>query len=160
MKQQLVKCDDLESMAKLYEEARMNMDFATNKGKKFSDEHKRKIGEAHKGDKNWNHWHKGNMSPSYGRIRSKEEKMKNRVAHLGKNHNDETKRKISIATSGESNPMYGKSSWEGLSLVDRQKRIEKLRKSTVGKSWWNDGMVEVLSYVQPGVTYSKGRLKR
>ena len=54
MKQQLMKCNDIETMAKLYEEARMNMDFATNKGKKFSAEHKRKIGESHKGIKNWN----------------------------------------------------------------------------------------------------------
>lgn len=154
-----MKCDDVETMAKLYEEARMNMDFATNKGKKFSDEHKRKIGETHKGSKNWNASHKGILSPSYGRVRSEEEKLKNRIAHLGKKHTEESKRKISAATSGKNNPMYGKSSWDGLTADERKKRIEKLKASTVGKCWYNNGITEVLSFEQPN-GFVAGRLRK
>ena len=159
MKQQLMKCDDVETMAKLYEEVRTNMDFATNKGKKFSDEHKRKIGESHKGAKNWNSSHKGTMSPSYGRVRSEEEKRKNRIAHLGKKHTEESKSKISVATSGKNNPMYGKSSWDGLTADERKKRIEKLKASTVGKCWYNNGITEILSFEQPN-GFVAGRLRK
>lgn len=37
MKRQLALCDNIEELAKLYEEARMNVDFGTNRGKKFTE---------------------------------------------------------------------------------------------------------------------------
>lgn len=159
MKQQLMKCDDVETMAKLYEEARTNMDFATNKGKKFTDEHKKKIGEAHKGQKNWNAHHKGKDSPSYGLKRTEEQKLKNRIAHLGKPVSVETRKKLSLKNSGKNNPMYGKSSWEGLTEEQIKIRKEKITRASTGRKWYNNGVDEVFAYELP-FGYNAGRLIR
>jgi len=45
--------------------------------------------------------------------RSDEQKLKNRLAHLGKTVSVETRKKLSQRNSGKNNPMYGKNSWEG-----------------------------------------------
>ena len=80
MKQQLLKCDEVEAMSRLYEEARI--DFAKahseslkghrswskgkigpNKGRVFSEEIRKHMAEAHKGKSPWNKGHKGCQSP-------------------------------------------------------------------------------------------------
>lgn len=159
MKQQLMKCDDIETMAKLYEEAKQNVDFATNRGKKFTDEHKRRIGESHKGQKNWNTHHRGKDSPSYGMKRSDEQKLKNRLAHLGKTVSVETRKKLSQRNSGKNNPMYGKNSWEGFTKEQAFLRKAKMSQALTGRKWFNNGVNEIFTY-EPPAGYNKGRLIR
>ena len=78
-------------------------------GKKFSEEHKRKIGEAHKGEKHY----------LYGKHLSSEHKEKIREAtegkhdnFKGKHHSKESKQKIGETLKekrqGKNNPSYGK----------------------------------------------------
>ena len=125
------------------------------RGYKYTDEAKQKISESHKGEKN----------PFYGRHHSEEtrrkmsERMKgeknpfyNNHSLAGKNHpmygkkhSEETRKKISEASNhkGEKNPMYGK-------------RGEL--SPTYGRKWYNNGIVQVMSYDCPsGCT--KGMLK-
>ena len=162
MKQQLLKCDDIEAMARLYDEAKRAIDFgAISRGKKFSEEHKRKIGEHHKGSKNWNYGRKGELSPSYGRKHTDEENQKNRIAHLGKHHTEESKKKLSAANSGKNNPMYGKSIFDGMSLERKQAWIDKHVAKAVGRKWYTNGVINVWQHecpegFVPGRTRRKG----
>ena len=85
-----------------------------------SDEHKRKIGEAHKGkyvsEVTRNKFrvlfsgerYKGENNPFYGKTHSDEVIQKIRNANIGRKDTAETRLKKSIATSGENNPMYGR----------------------------------------------------
>ena len=66
-----------------------------NKGKTASETTKQKLSKAHKGVL-FTVEHKQNMSNNHPRY------------WLNKSHTKETKKKISIATIGENNPMYGK----------------------------------------------------
>ncbi len=65
-------------------------------GKSLSDDHKAKISEAHKGEKNHN----------YGKTTPEETKAKISKATKGKTQSAEAKAKISEATKGENNPNY------------------------------------------------------
>ena len=72
---------------------------------KPTEEHRRKNGEAHKGDKN----------PNFGKTHSEETKRKNSEAHKGENHNmfgkthsEETKRKMSNSRKGVKRGPYKK----------------------------------------------------
>jgi endogenous inhibitor of DNA gyrase (YacG/DUF329 family) len=86
-----------------------------NKGKQYSEETRKKISDANKGENN----------PMYGKHHSEETKKKiseaNKGKHLseetkkklsdvhkGKHHSEKTKKKISDAKKGENNPNYGK----------------------------------------------------
>ena len=61
-----------------------------SKGKQLSEEHKKKIAESHKGNKN-----------ALGCKRSEETKKKIRDAHKGKHHSEETKKKMREAHKGK-----------------------------------------------------------
>jgi len=50
--------------------------------------------------------HKGGVNPMYGRAHSEESKHKMRINTLGQRHTDESKLKISRATSGKNNPRW------------------------------------------------------
>lgn len=78
---------------------------STNFGKKFSEEHNRKISEAISGEKHWN----------YGKHRSEETKRKISESHrgeksswYGKHHTKESIRKISESKVGKKNPPTSK----------------------------------------------------
>lgn len=64
----------------------------------FSEETRRKISEANKGEKHH----------MYGKHHSEETKMKIGEAHKGLKASEETRRKLSEARKGEKAPMYGK----------------------------------------------------
>ena len=68
------------------------------RGKTFSDEHKAKIGAAHRGEKNHN----------FGKHLSEEVKAKLSAAHRGKTFSEEHRAKIGDAKRGENHPLYGK----------------------------------------------------
>lgn len=77
------------------------------KGRKLSEEAKKKISIAHTGQS-------GSCSPLFGRILSEEHKQKLSDSHsgscnywIGRNHSEETLLKFSIANSGSCNPHFG-----------------------------------------------------
>ena len=84
------------------------------KGKKCSEETRRKLREAKKGE---NH-------PMYG-----------------KKHSDETRRKIAEATKGENNPMYGKHHTE--ESKNKLREAAKGNKNVRGTHWFNNGKMNI-----------------
>ena len=101
-------------------------------GKSLSEEHKRKLSEAHSGENNY--W--------YGKHLSEEHKRKLSESCKGKIVSEESRRKMSESTKGEKNPMYGKThsaearqkiseAWKGRhhSLETKQK-MSKSKNST------------------------------
>ena len=103
-----------------------------NRGRKYSEEHRRKISEGQKGRK----------CSMLGKKHSEETKRKiseSERAHperhitngmKGKHHSEETKRKISEALKGKNNPRYGKPSpnkGRKQSEIEIQKRINKIK---------------------------------
>lgn len=84
-------------------------------GKKHSEETKRKMSEAQKGNKN----NLGKKLSKEAREKiSKARLGKPNMAWVGKKHTEETKKKMSESSKGISNPMYGKSrelspTWKG-----------------------------------------------
>lgn len=88
------------------------------KGKKLSDEHKRNLSKANKGENN----------PMYGvRLYGKDNPF------YGKHHTDETKRKISEANKGNK-------TWLGKSLSEEHKK--KISESRKGIIPWNKGLTK------------------
>ncbi len=79
-------------------------------GKKHTDETKRKMSEAQRGEKNH----------MFGKKLSEEHRQKIKEALTGKKHTEETKRKISEAQQGEKNHNFGKK----LSEETKQKMSE------------------------------------
>ena len=71
---------------------------AYKKGKKLSEETRKRISEMNKGE---NH-------PMYGKHHSEEAKKKMREANKGKHHSEEAKKKMREAKKGENNPAFGK----------------------------------------------------
>lgn len=113
-----MKCDDVEAMSKLYEEARI--EFARvaseiNKGKLVSDETKRKLRESHKG-KSLSEHHRRMISES----------------HKGKKQSEETIRKRSKALKGR----YGY--WTGKHLSEETRK--KMSEARTGLKFWNNGV--------------------
>lgn len=64
------------------------------KGKKLSEEHKRKIRRSKIGSNNPNYNKTGSSNPNYGKRRSEEYKQKMSKIHTGKKHSEETKQKM------------------------------------------------------------------
>ena len=96
-----------------------------NKGKKFTDETRKKLSEAHKGKQ------AGEKHPMYGKHHSEESKKKNSEAHKGKKLSEETRRKMSEARKGEKNPNYKKHHSE--------ETLKKMSDALKGKPAWNKG---------------------
>jgi hypothetical protein len=102
------------------------------KGRVFSEEHRKKIGEANS-KRVWSEESKRKVSenhakPFKGKTFSSEhkKKLKENNAHYWKDktHSDEYKKKMSIALSGENHPLYGTNV--------PQERKDKIRKSLLG----------------------------
>ena len=130
-----------------------------NKGKKRSDEAKKKMSEAKKGK------YIGENHPNYGKHPSEETRKKMSEAkkgkYIGENHpnygkhpSEETRKKMSEAhkgkQAGEKHPMYGKH----LSEVHKN----KLSDAHKGRHWYNNGKVDKFCYECPE-GFVPGRLR-
>ena len=108
-----------------------------NTGKKRSDETKRKIGDAHKGEK----------SHMYGKTLS-----------------DETKQKIAQKLTGSNNPFYGKQHDPELKKQMNEKTSQTLKgrmpKNIPSGYWWNNGSINKRSHDYPGEGWIRGKLRK
>jgi hypothetical protein len=111
-------------------------------GRKHTEETKRKMSEAHKGEKNANYGKQhteerkklmfkkfsGEGGSFYGKKHTKESKRKISKANSGKTHTEETKRKISKGQTGEKNHMHGKkhSNNSKKKMSESQKSLNRL----------------------------------
>ena len=128
---------------------------AFNKGKQRSEETKKKIGAASKGNKNFlGHRHtdeaknkiaeamKGENNPFYGKHHSEESKKKNSEAHKGKH-------------LGKDNPFYGKHHSEEI-----KKRIGAANKVRMkGMRFFNNGKINIRAKECPD-GFVPGRIKK
>lgn len=155
MKRLLMKCQDIELMARLYEEVRIEMS---------------NILSENIGDKAF----------FFGHHHSMESKEKMRLAHLGKKSSEETRSKISQGNKGKHYYWFGKTYPEyarkkiSKTLMGKKKsattrnKMSKAMKgnkngcghhSTRGLHWYNNGKVNALAKSCPaGFVY--GKLKR
>lgn len=148
-----------------------------NKGKQFSEEHKRKLSEAHKGThfseeakKKMSEVRKGEKNGFYSKHHSEETKKKLSEALKGKHLSEEHRRKIGEANKGKSG--Y----WEGKRLSDETKKKlsnankgrhlslseeAKIKISEVskGKHWYNNGTKNIRAKECPE-GFVPGRLNR
>ena len=135
--------ETIEQLAKDYEEAMKEAAEATSKalkGKKFSEEARRKMAEAKK----------GKPSPNKGKKMSEESKKKNSEAHKGKKASEESKRKNSEAHKGKPSGNRGKHFSE-----ETKKKLSEARK---GMHWYNNGKINKLYYECPE-GFVPGRIK-
>lgn len=109
-----------------------------NRGKKRSEETKRKISEALKGENN----------PLYGKTLS-----------------DEHKKKIAEALTGEKNPFYGKQHDPELKKRMNEKTSKTMKGKSPNNAewmksakWWNNGTINKRSSECPGDEWIKGRV--
>jgi hypothetical protein len=153
-----------------------------NKGRSFSEDHKKKISEGKKGGTPWN---KGKKRPPFsdewkrkigdairgrtlteeqkrkiggnfkGRTHTLESKEKNRLAHLGKNLNEDHKKKIAESLKGNKRAL-------GMKHTDETKR--KLSVVAKDKKWITNGIIcKYISKTDPvptGFRYGKLYTKR
>lgn len=137
MKHQLMKCDDIEEMAKLYEEVRIEFSKVHSeslkghhswskgkpspwKGKRPTDESRKKMSDARKGKSPWN---KGKHNIYSEEVRKSMGLCGDKNPNFGTHHTEESKRKISKSKSGEKHHFFGKH----LSEEHRRKLSEALK---------------------------------
>jgi group I intron endonuclease len=72
----------------------------TFKGRKHSEESKKKVSESNKGEKNGMYGKVGILSPNYERVKSAEEREKISRGNKGKKHSDETKKILKELSTG------------------------------------------------------------
>jgi predicted RNA binding protein with dsRBD fold (UPF0201 family) len=115
------------------------------KGKKLTEEHKRKLSERQKG-KTFTEEHKLKISKSLtGRKLSEEQKEKITKSLIGRKQSEETKNKLKKALMGHS-----------VSDETRKKISETLKSKNVGK-WWTNGQITKRSIECPGDGWVLGR---
>lgn len=142
MKQQLLKCDDIETMSKLYEEVRIE----------FSKVHS----EALKGHRSWS---KGKPSPWKGKHPSEESRKKMSDAHKGKIPANKGHRGQQVAwnkgkhglQAGIKHPMFGKK--------HTVESCKKMSESHKGLQCYNNGIINIFAKECPD-GFVNGRLKR
>lgn len=142
--------ETIEQIARDYENAMKEASEAM-KGKKFTEEHKKKISEAQKGEKN----------PFYGKKHSEESKKKISEAHkgeknsfYGKKHSVETRKKLSEANRGK--PAWNKG--KKLSEETKKKLSEACKGRLKGTRWYNNGKTNVRAKEYPP-GFIPGRIK-
>ena len=125
--------ETIEQLAKDYEEAMKEaaeQHSKAMKGKKFSEEHKKKMSEAMKGKQ------VGENNPMYGKRHSEETRNKLSEANKGKHLSEETKKKMSEAQKG--------------------KHIGNT--ASKGMHWYNDGKINTRAKTCPD-GFVPGRIK-
>ena len=162
--------ETIEQMAKDYEAAMKDAAHASSdalKGKKLSEEHKKKLSKAKKGKytgekhsmygkhhseeskKKMSEAHKGEKNHNYGKKMSEEQKKKISEAEKGKKLSEETKKKLSEAHKGCKHS------------EDAKKKISEMRKGKTpnkGMHWYNNGKINKLCYECPE-GFVPGRIK-
>ena len=98
-------------------------------GKHHSEETRKKISEANKGENN----------PRFGKPST----------FKGKHHSAETRNKMSESRKGKNHPFFGKHHSE--------KTRRKMSKTHIGKHWYNNGVISVLARECPN-GFVKGRI--
>ena len=78
------------------------------------------------------------------------------TALLGRRLSDETRKKLSIAKSGDKHPMFGKHHSAEVKKMISERTKEAMR----GMKYWNNGVKCVCSKECPGEGWVRGRLKR
>lgn len=96
----------------------------SNLGRKFSDEVKQHMSEAHKGERNY--WF-GKHITEETKQKISEAKMGEQGHFFGKHHSEETKQQISEANMGERHPMFGKHLTE-----EHKQHISEAQKGELG----------------------------
>jgi len=100
--------------------------YCSRKGKKFSEEHKRKLSEAKKGKnhpmygkthsekskKNMSEAQKGKNHPMYGKHHSEKTRQKMSESHKGKILSEDTKKKLSESQKGKNHPNWKGGVWK------------------------------------------------
>jgi len=136
MKTQLLKSNDIESMAKLYEECRKEFSKLRSKmrkGKRLSSKTKKKLSQLNKGKNN----------PMYGHsvteFMTPEREKKWRQSLANRN------------LSGKNNGMYGRQHTE-----EARKKCSKANK---GRHWYNNGSISVTAFECPK-GFVEGRLNK
>ncbi len=111
------------------------------KGKKFTEEHKRKIKESRRS-------YIGKNNPFYGKKHSEETKKKLRKSHKGKKFTEEHKKNISFSLL-KNPPNKGKKVWHsGRTNVYSKETLEKMREAHKGR---NKG-----KHLSPKTEFKKG----
>ena len=103
MKKCLIKCDDIQTMSKLYEECKIERAkhmSEERKGKQFSAEHRKKLSKVHKG-RHLSEEHRMKIAKgNKGRQFSIETRKKISEANKGRQYSEETRKKLSEASKG------------------------------------------------------------
>jgi hypothetical protein len=146
-----------------------------------SDETRRKMSEAHKGEnhpmygKTLSEETRKKLSESHkGKIHSEEHRRKNSETKKGENnhnygkiHSEKTRRKMSEAQKGENHYMYGKIHSEETKIklseahkgkILSEEHKEKISEAHKGTKWWNDGCGNRKRMIEcPGDDWRLGR---
>jgi hypothetical protein len=72
-------------------------------------------------------------------------------------HTEETKSKISIASSGTKNPMYGRTAWSKGQTKETNSKIKEIAEKNTGKFAWNRGKTHSIETKEKMSTSRKGR---
>ena len=118
-----ISCKELKALGMYYNRPASELIFMKHgehhalhqKGKQLSEEHKKKLSEARKGEKN----------PNYGKHLSEETKRKICEANKGKPKSDEAKKRMREAKKGENNPAFGKHWFNNGKINKRVKECPK-----------------------------------
>lgn len=112
------------------------------KGKQFSEEHKKKISEANKG-KHLSEEHKNKIGEG-NRGKQLTEETRKKMSDAKKNMSEETKKKLSEANKGK---------------TFSQEHRNKMSKARKGKHWFNNGKINKYCYECPD-GFTPGRLRQ
>lgn len=149
----------------VYSESMKQKNREWHKGKKYSEETKKKKSASLKDFYKKNpEVCRGKNAGMYGKHHSEETKIKIRESNRGKKHkpvSDDTKNKLSVLLSGKNNPMYGKSIYSvwvnKYGIEEANKKYEEWKKNSgngnrgkathsKGKIWVSNSIISKLVY--------------
>jgi len=121
----------LKSITPISEETRLKM-----KAHKFTNEHKIKLSESHKGIHYENRIlnRRGELNTFYGKKHSEESKQKMRKAKLGKIPTEETKQKRSISMIGKNKYERTNEMRKNMSIAHKGKKLTEEHKTNISKN--------------------------